>query len=570
MEHRDDGRALDTETPGLTRRSFVSGAAKTGMAFSSAAFLAACGSSVSSSVSSSASSSSAAATGGLAALPGGTPKRGGTFTVGVITAGSAENLFPGTLSVPPDYARQMSLYNYLFYPSDDVSSQVPGLALSAEHNHDASVWIFKLRPDVLWHDGSPFTAADVVYNFKALWSSATTNYSASFLTGVVDFKKVRARDKLTVEVPLLRPVAQFPTMFAWLNFGIVKEGATAKTAAAHPIGTGPFKFVSFTPGSQSVFEANKDYWEEGKPYVDKLIVDSSFTDNNSLTSALLGGQVNLFLSPPLATAREQIASKGMQILQAPVPSQTYMFGMRVDKGPFADNRIRTAFKLLVNRQEMINSAFAGFGDVDADLIGVPGVPYYASDLKRTPDVEKAKSMFKAAGVAGHTFAWPTAEVAPGFVESTTNLAAQAAAAGIKVAVDTVSIATYFTPAGGAYTRVASQNFWQPATSLMVDYFSSLTADAPFRDTWWGHQKGGNGVPSGASAQKLISAAIAEVNPGKAADLWHECQLQQYNYGGYLAWGNLPYVDGAAKEVRGLKAGAGMNFGGMRFQDGWID
>jgi ABC-type transport system substrate-binding protein len=179
-------------------------------------------------------------------------------------------------------------------------------------------------------------------------------------------------------------------------------------------------------------------------------------------------------------------------------------------------------------------------------------------------------LFKAAGVAGHTFNWPTAEVAPGFVESATNLASQAEAAGIKVSVDTVSIATYFTPAGGAYTRTASQNFWQPATSLMVDYLSSLTATAPFRDTWWCHQDGGNGVPSGASASKLISAAVAEIDPHKAADLWHECQLQQYNYGGYVAWGNLPYVDAAANDVRGLKAGAGMNFNGMRFQDGWIE
>jgi peptide/nickel transport system substrate-binding protein len=565
MESRDDRRSLDTEFLGLTRRSFVAGAAKAGIALSGATLLAACGSSAGSS-----STTASKTVGGLAALPGGTPKRGGTFTVGVITAGSAENLFPGTLSVPPDYARQMSLYNYLFYPSTDSATQVPGLALSAEPNADASVWTFHLRPGVLWHDGTPFGAADVVYNFQALWSSATSNYSASFLAGVVDFKNVRARDKLTVEVPLLTPVAQFPTLFAWLNFGIVKAGATAKTAAVHPIGTGPFKFVSFTPGSQSVFVANKDYWEEGKPYVDKLVVDSSFTDNNALTSALLGGQVNLFLSPPLATAREQLASKGMQILQAPVASQTYMFGMRVDKGPFVDNRVRTAFKLLVDRQAMIDSSFAGFGEVDADLIGVPGVPYYAGDLKRTQDIEQAKSLFKAAGVDGHTFTWPTAEVAPGFVESATDLASQAAAAGIKVAVDTTSIATYFTAAGGAYTRYASQNFWQPATSLMVDYLSALTPSAPFKDTWWTYQKGGSGVPSGESSAKLIAAAIAEVDTAKAADLWHECQVQQYNYGGYVAWGNLPYVDAAANNIRGLKAGAGMNFGSMRFQDGWID
>jgi peptide/nickel transport system substrate-binding protein len=563
MDSTNDPRSLDIEFPGLTRRSFVVGTAKAGLALSGASVLAACGSS--------ASPSSTASNGiaGLAELPGGTPKRGGTFRVGVITEGSAENLFPGTMGVSPDYCRQYNLYNFLFYPSADAASLVPGLALSAEHNGDATVWTIHLRPGVRWHDGTPFGANDVVYNLRALWSNATSNYSSAFLAGIVDFNGVRARDKLTVEVPLLTPVAQFPSLFAWFNFALVKDGTTAKTAAVHPIGTGPFKFESFTPGRRSVFVANHDYWEEGKPYVERLVVDSSFTDNNALTSALLGGQINLFLSPPLATVREQLASKGFQILQAPTPSQTYMFGMRVDKGPFADNRVREGFKLLVNRQQMIESSFAGFGEVDADLIGVPRVPYYASDLSRHQDVEKAKSLFKAAGAAGQTFTWPTAEAAPGFVESITNLAAQAPAAGIKVAVDTVSVATYFTSAGGAYTRYSSQNWWQPAASLMVYYLSAFTHNAPYRDTWWTYQNGGNGVPSGASSQKLIVAAIAEVDPAKAADLWHECQLQQYNYGGYVCWANLPYIDGCANNIRGLKASAAFNFGGFRLQDGWI-
>ena len=565
MDSLDDPRspsnphADDLELARLTRRGFVSGTARAGLALSGAGML---GGLVSA-------PAFAAGANGLAALPGGTPRRGGTFTVGVITGGSSENVFPGTASVPPDWARQYSLYNFLFYAGTRMTPQVPGLALSAEPNANASVWTLHLRPGVVWHDGTPFTSADVVYNFQALWSSATTNYASSFLSGVVDFKKVRARDKLTVEVPLLTPVAQFPTIFAWFNFAVVKNGTTAKSAARHPIGTGPFKFESFTPGSQSVFVANKDYWEHGKPYVDKLIIDSSFTDNNALTNALLGGQVNLFVSPPLVTAREQIAAKGMQILQAPVASQNYMFGMRVDKGPFTDNRVRTAFKLLVDRQAMINSAFAGFGSVCADLMGVPGVPYYGSSFKRSQDIEQAKSLFKAAGVAGHTFSWPTAELAPGFVESATFLASEAPAAGIKVGVDTVSIATYFTAAGGAYTRPASQNFWQPATSLMVDYRSALTSNAPYRDTWWGYQKGGSGVPGGSASQKLIAQAIAEVNPAKAQELWHECQSQQYNYGGYVVWGNLPYIDAAANNVRGLTAGAGLNFNNMRFQDGWL-
>ncbi len=555
---------------GITRRRALVGAAEGGAVVAAAGLLAACGSSSSSSSGGSTTTTPAKSLlpGAVSELPGGTPVKGGTLTVGYITAGASENVWPGTASFPPDWARQYNLYNFLLYPGVNMSPLVPGLATSWESNSDATVWTFHLRSGVTWHDGSPFTAADAVYNFK-LWTNPSANYAAAFLTGIVDTGKVKAKDKLTVEVPLLKPIAQFPTILTWFNFGLVKNGTTAKEAAKNPIGTGAFKYVSFTPGQQSEFVRNPDYWETGKPYVDKLVIDSSFTDFNTLTNAFLGGSVDCYIAPPVTTAREQLSSKKMQVLLASIPSTTYMMGMRVDKGPFADNRIRQAFKLLVNRQAMLDGSLDGVGAIADDFIGVPTVPYYLTSAKPVYDPERAKSLFKAAGVAGNTFTWPTAPVAAGAVEMVTLLAEQAPAAGVNVSVKNVAVGTYFTPAGGAYTRTASINFWQPATSLMVDWLSAYTANAPYHDTWWCHQSGGSGVPSGSSAAKLINEAMAATDPGKAGDLWHECQQQQVDYGGYIAWCNYPYADGAALNVRGMKAGAGLDFNNMRFQDAWL-
>lgn len=561
-----DGSAFEPDqsdrtplTSGLTRRSAITGAAQVGMALTGAGLLASCGSSNSSS---SANSSTAGPAGALTALPGGTPKKGGTFTVGVISGGQEENLFPGTAVGTPDFVRDYTLYNLLFYLGESITPLVPGLALSAEPNKDATVWTFKLRDGVTWHDGKPFGADDVVYNFQALWSSATANFSSGFLTGLVDFKRVRKLDRLTVEVPLNMPAAQFPTIFAYFDFPVVQNGATPKSTAKNPIGTGPFKYVSFSPGSQSVFQANPDYWESGKPYVDKLVVDSSFTDNNAIFNALLSGKINLFPTLPLVTAREQLSSKQVQILASSFAAESYMFLMRVDKGHFADNRVRQAFKLLVDRQAMIDGAWAGFGTPAYDLLA-PGTQYYASDLKVTPDVEKAKSLFKAAGVLGETFVLPTSDFLPGMVESSTILAEQAAAAGVKVVVNTVSAATYFTPAGGFLTRDFGMEVDQPVGSLLVAYLSEYTLGSPYPDTHWGKQAGG------AADEKLISRAIGATDPTQAAALWRQCQLQQFDQGGYLVWGNLPYVDAASNNVRGLKAGAGFSYNNWRLQDGWI-
>ena len=563
--HRDDtgssGHPDRAGTPGpgqLSRRQLLAGALGAGLAISAGGLLTACGTGAQA-------GSITAGGNGVAALPGGRPVRGGTFTAGVITAGSEENLFPGTSAGNPDMARCYNLYNFLFYPNSgpNLYPVVPGLAVSAEPNKSATVWTLKLRDGVTWHDGKPFTASDVVYNFTHLWGNAAANYSSGFLVGLVDFKNVRALDRLTVQIPLLAPASELPSILGLFNFGVLQEGATPQSIAANPIGTGPFKFESFTPGQQSVFVANKDYWEQGKPYVDRLVIDSTFTDDTALLNALVSGNINLLISPTLTQAREQVGARQVQVLQSPSATQTYMFGMRVDSGPFADNRVRLGFKLLVDRQVMIDGALAGFGQVANDLVG-PYDPYYASDLKRSQDIDHAKALFKAAGVIGKTFDWPTANVFPGMVESATILASQAQAAGININVQPGSPGTYFTPADGAYVRYASQNVMQPSASLTANYRALLTVGAPYADTWWGLQR-----PGGAQANALIARAIGATSAGSAQSLWREVQLAQFNQGGYVVWGDLPYIDMAARNVRGLKASGGLNFNLFRFCDGWL-
>jgi peptide/nickel transport system substrate-binding protein len=542
----------------VNRRRFLIGAAAVG----GAGLLAACGGGGGGNGGNGGAGGGAGAAAGVAELPGGTPVRGGTFNVGVLTLGAAENLFPGTAVPMPDVLRGFSLYNLLFYPNDQANLYPlqPGLALSSESNADATQWTFKLRDGITWHNGKPFGADDVVYNITQLWGNDQQNYSASFLKGVVDFPNVKAVDKLTVQIPLLVPTAQFPSIFAWFNFGVLPVGATPQSA---PVGTGPFKYESFTPGKQSVFVRNENYWEEGKPYVDRLVVDSSFSDANAMLNALLGGQINLLVSPAAQQVRQQVSAKQVQILQSAGASTTYAFGMRVDEGPFADPRIRQAFKLFTDRQALINGALAGFGTVGNDLQG-PNTEYFASDMKSEFDPDKAKSLFQAAGVAGHTFELPVANVLPGMVESSTIWAQQAEKAGIKITLKTLQPGDYWTSAGGAYVRPFSIQIAQPLASLTGQYRSLIQKGAPYWDTYWGAQKDG-----GQAATDLILQAESTLDATKANDLWRKVQEQQHNDGGYVVWAGFPYIDFAANNVRGLKASGGLPFNNFRFQDGWI-
>jgi peptide/nickel transport system substrate-binding protein len=553
------GRAESREIPtsGLTRRRLLGAGAGVGAAVAGAALVSACGGSSGSHTTGQGAGASASA----GALPGGTPVRGGVFTLGMLTTGSEENLWPGASASNPDFCRNYQLYNLLFYPGQRITPIVPGLALSAESNKTATLWTFHLRDGVTWHDGKPFTADDVVYNFRTAWADPK-NYAHGLLTGLADFQGVRKVDRLTVQVPLHTASAEFPSLFTFQVFLIVQNGATQKSAAQKPIGTGPFKFSSFSPGSQSTFVANKDYWEKDKPYVDKVVVDSSFNDNNSIFNALVSGQLNLASSVPLVTARQQLSSRQVQILVSDFAAETYGFYWRVDKGPFVDNRVGLGFKLLVDRPAINDGALAGLGTVAYDIPGA-GSRYYAADLKRTQDVEQAKAMFKAAGVLGKTFTLATSDAFPGMIESATLLAQQAPAAGVKVAVQTQSAATYYTTAGGWLSRYFGQEENSPLTSLTATYRSALTLAAPYPDTHWGHQAGG------AAAEKVITDAMAATDPTRAQALWREAQLQQFNRGGFLWWANAPYVDAAATGVRGLAAGAGFNYNCWRLLDGWL-
>ena len=488
------------------------------------------------------------------------PVRGGTMTVGMITGGAAETLNPGLAIAAVDTLRCHQLYDTLFQVAPDIKTLVPRLAVSAESNKDATVWTFTLRDGVVFHDGKQFTADDLIWNFHS-WGS-TSNYNHALFAGTVDFKNVRRINKLTVQVPLLTPVAQFPSVFAFQEPFIIQNGATNQSLRTHPVGTGPFMFESFAPGRQSVFARNPHYWEgDGKPYVDKLVVNSGFTDENARLNALLGGEIDVSSGLPPAIAATQRHSTQLRLLSSH-SSDSYVIFMRVDKGQFADVRVRQALKLIADREAMVTDALAGFGTVGNDITGV-GCEYYLDLPAPKQDIEKAKSLLKAAGQENLSFTLPTSVAEPGFVEAATVYAAQCAQAGVKVNVNQVPAATYYTSAAGFLTRPICMDNGTTNPSLTLLYQAWYTKTAPYNETWWGHQTGG------AAAEKLIEQAIAATDPKKATELWREVQMQEYTQGGTLSYAQADYIDACAPTVKGLATTPVGNLNFFRLLDGWI-
>jgi peptide/nickel transport system substrate-binding protein len=417
-----------------------------------------------------------------------------------------------------------------------------------------------LRKGVVWHDGKPFTADDVLYTINS-WANPASNAHGQ-VAGLIDFKNVRKRGPLTVEVPLLGRCGQFPSSLTENHSVVIQKGATKAQLNSKPVGTGPFKFVSFTPGQQSVFVANSHYWMAGRPYVGKLVVNSSFNDETSRMNALLSGAINISPYLPPLIAKQLKASHQATLLQSPSVVQ-YWFLLRVDKGPFADVRVRQALRLIADRPALIEGALAGYGTVANDLLGVD-TAYYASDLpQRRQDIQQAKSLLKAAGKENFSFVMPTCNALPGFNPSATLFAEQAKAAGVKVQVQVVPANTYYSASGGFLTRPLGLDYGFPAQSLTQVYREFMTYSSPFNETHWGSQK------NGAAAVKLINEAIAATDAAKAKDLWHSVQLQQYNEGGLIGWCNSDDLAAVSPNVRGVTLGREGYMNYFRLYGAWL-
>ena len=523
----------------ITRRRLLGSGA--GGALALAGLLSGCGGSVASGVEADANAAA------------GKPRRGGTLRVGMITGGSAE-----TLSVPiavnfPDIARVTQLYDTLFSLSPDTLAPVPRLAASAESNAAATTWTIRLRPGVTWHDGKPLTADDLMYTVRS-WSSPKS-YFKPLIGPLLKFHELRKRDALTVEIPLTRAIGDFPSLLCSYSASVIQNGFTD---FSHPIGTGPFKFVSFNPGSQSVFAANRGYWAHPYPYVDELIINTSFADDTTRTNALLAGDIDVVPAMSFTLATQQADNTAVRVTRAHTPNVFGMY-MRVDEGPTANSQVRQALRLIANRPSLLSDVLLGDGTLGNDVPG-RGLPYFADSLTREQDIEQAKHLLKAAGHSDLTLTLRTSTAVTGFVESATLYAAQAKAAGVNIQLEEIPPANYFSPAAGYYTWPFAQTSWSGVVySLSYFYLAALCKGTPNPETHWGDAK----------VDRILDEALSAVSHSQAEQRWLAVQELQFLHGGYMLWANPDAVDGFGTRVRGLESTGAGQCNSYDFRTAWL-
>jgi peptide/nickel transport system substrate-binding protein len=515
---RPDRRPESDNGPG--RRDFLRGIAATGALAGVGGLLAGCSSGTSSS----------AAPAKSAGSPGGAPRRGGDLKVGLTGGSGTDTLDPHKGLTYLDTARAQALYQPLIQLNTKAQTEFV-LAEDISPRGSTSEWVIRLRPDITFHDGKPLTAADVIFTLRRILGQKLTG---STPLGPVDAKGLKALDTHTVLVPMTSPYGSFLDQLSyWYYLYVVPVGFNPQK----PNGTGPFKYQSFTPGQRSVFVRNGSYWKSGLPYVDSLTI-LDFSDSAALQNALTTGVIQgagALEGPQLAALK---SSPGVRTVASHTGAIT-PFTMRVDQAPFNDVNVRQAMRLLVDRQQLINSALDGYATPGAD-VSSPYDPNYDTSLHREQDIAQAKHLLQKAGHENLTVQLVTSAVATGTVAMATVLQQQAKAAGVTINLKKVDPSTFFGPNYLQWTF--SQDFYNYSPYL-AQVAQSLLPASPFNETHWSLAQYGS----------LYHQANATASAAVRKEIEHQMQVIDFNQGGYIIPAFIDALDAYSTKITGYAA-----------------
>jgi len=246
---------------------------------------------------------------------------------------------------------------------DDNLNPIPAIAESWTST-DAITWTFTIRSGARFHNGRQITASDVYLSWLRAQATSDYWYMMADMAGVSSYS---APDASTFQVVLNGPYAPFPYIVGLPPFSVIPLEALPNIDT-NPVGSGPFEFQSWTPGSEIVLEANDDYYG-GRPYLDTITFPFYGNEDEMYTEFQAD---NLDISPVPLSYQDSLVGDPNLIV---VPVGTRYFGMKVDWAPFDDVRVRRALNYAVDKQDIVDNVVEGY-QIVADGFTPPGMQGY--------------------------------------------------------------------------------------------------------------------------------------------------------------------------------------------------
>ena len=361
----------------------------------------------------------------------GQPQYGGTLRVTMgPTIGTLDPLLAlGTVQISVHQAT----YDNLLMIQPDLSVK-PELATSWEPNDDFTSFTFNLRQGVKFHHGKDFKAEDVAFTVNR-WIDPVIDSSIRPTFKVIE--EMVILDDYTIRFDLDAPNSFFPTYFSIFQARILPADVDIDRMALEEFGSGPFKILEHLQGERTTMVRNDDYWEEGKPYLDELVV-LSIPEQATRDAALKAGDVDLVHKLSAQSAPGLYSHPDTTVLNA----STFTFitlSLPTVTPPFDNLLVRKAMQAATDRESINQAALLGLGTIASDHPIHPGHPAFAPQYAPPDyDIELARSLLEQAGYPdGIDVTLYTADVGAGMIEMAIAFAESAAPAGIRVDVQKV-------------------------------------------------------------------------------------------------------------------------------------
>ena len=377
--------------------------------------------------------------GAPAAAEEGEPKPGGTLTLG--TSIDVPSLEPHLESADAWHRRKALIYENLTWVDNDVVVQ-PQLAESWDISEDGLTYTFHLRQGVKFHNGQEMTAEDVKYSLERQLDPDIGSAGRGDLTMISTIEVV---DPYTLQITLVTPTGPFlAALGGRYNAVIPKDSAPdGDTLRREAIGTGPYMVAEFVPTERLVLTKNPDYWQEGVPLLDEVVIQV-IPDEQTILAGLRAGNIDMAI---LEDANSYMLLEGDQniTLERTPAIKIDTLELPPDFEPLDDVRVRQAILLALDKESIMEAAIQGLGRVVGGM--PPAMSYWFLPPEELPnqqrDVEKAKQLLAEAGYPDG-FELPIRTIV-GYATMSADapvIAANLKDVGINVSIDTVDLGVW--------------------------------------------------------------------------------------------------------------------------------
>jgi peptide/nickel transport system substrate-binding protein len=430
------------------------------------------------------------------------PTSGGTLRIGTGGGSTTDVTDPRTYTDSVNRQLGYQLFNGLV-EIDEKQQTIPELFESWEVKPGAKEWIFNVRKGVTFHNGKTLTTEDIIYSIN-LHRGSTTSAMAGPLKIIADVKKMGDNQ---VQIVLETANADLAYTMADYHLLVVPDGFTDW---AHPIGTGGYVFETYEPGVRAVTNRNKNYWKQGRAHVDRVEL-TVVNDSASRMNALITGEVDVINRVDKKAVDLLKSASDLELVRAPCGWHPIM-AAQIDKAPYNNTDIRLALKYAIDREQVLQTLFSGYGSLGNDHPIPHGDPFFNTELEqRKYDPDKAKFHFKKAGVDAPILLSASDAAFNGAVDMATLYQASASKAGVPMSIKKE-------PADGFWNNVwlkapFATSYWS-GRAAATDMISTVyKAGANWNETHWQR----------ADFDKLLVAAQSETDTAKRKDYIWEMQ-----------------------------------------------